>query len=194
MYFINTNFDWSWSHWKERKPNENQHQWNKFKASRELHLPRRDHIPKRSCIIEDIKSRIRKAQGAVQRLQPIWKAENIQQDTKVELLQSPSALNPPLRGRNLDPEKEDENRLLVFEIMCLRKIMRVSCLDKIRNTKIHSHFALTTLSLTESLKKGCGSLDTSKECHKIDTPNSSRRPDWKAEDQRVDLPKDGWTA
>ena len=31
----------------ERKPNKNQHQWNKFKASRELHLPRRDHIPKR---------------------------------------------------------------------------------------------------------------------------------------------------
>ena len=33
-------------------------------------------------------------------------------------------------------KKEDENRLLVFEMMCLRKILGVSRLDKIRNTHI----------------------------------------------------------
>ena len=33
-------------------------------------------------------------------------------------------------------KKEDENRLLVFEMACLRKILGVSRLDKIRNTSI----------------------------------------------------------
>ena len=39
-------------------------------------------------------------------------------------------------------KKEDENRLLVFEMMCLRKIMGVSRLDKIRNTKIRQTLGL----------------------------------------------------
>ena len=42
-------------------------------------------ISQKGSCTEDIKSRIGKALGAVQRLQPIWKAEDIQQDTKVEL-------------------------------------------------------------------------------------------------------------
>ena len=39
-------------------------------------------------------------------------------------------------------KKEDENRLLIFEMMCLRKIMGVSRLDKIRNTKIRQSLGL----------------------------------------------------
>ena len=36
----------------------------------------------------------------------------------------------------MDLKKEDENKLLIFEITCLRKILGVSRLDKIRNTTI----------------------------------------------------------
>ena len=38
--------------------------------------------------------------------------------------------------------KEDENRLLVFEMTCLRKILGVSRLDKIRNTTIRKSLDL----------------------------------------------------
>ena len=43
-------------------------------------------------------------------------------------------------------EKEDENRLLVFEMMCLRKILGVSLLAKIRNSHIRQ-----TLNLAHTI-------------------------------------------
>ena len=99
-------------------------------------------ISQKGGCTEDIKSRIGKALGAVQRLQPIWKAEDIQQDTEVELYRVlvPSILLNGAETWTL--KKEDENRLLVFEMMCLRKIMGVSRLDEIRNTKIRQSLGL----------------------------------------------------
>ena len=43
-------------------------------------------------------------------------------------------------------KKEDENRLLVFEMTCLRKILGVNRLDKIRNTTVRK-----SLDLKENL-------------------------------------------
>ena len=45
-------------------------------------------------------------------------------------------------------KKEDENRLLVFEMTCLRKILGVSRLDQIRNTTIRK-----SLDLKENLNE-----------------------------------------
>ena len=87
--------------------------------------------PKGSCT-EDIQYRIGKALGAVQRLQPIWKADGIQQDTKVELYRA-LVLSILLYGAETwTLRKENERRLLVFEMMCLRKIMGVSRLENVR--------------------------------------------------------------
>ena len=84
----------------------------------------------------DVKQRIGKALGAIQRLQPIWTAKDITLATKMELYRV-LVLSILLYGAETwTLRKEDENRLLVFEMMCLRKILGVSRLDKIRNTKI----------------------------------------------------------
>ena len=99
-------------------------------------------ISQKGSCTEDIKSRIGKSLGAFQRLQPIWKAEDIQQDTKVELYRV-LVLSILLYGAETRTlKKEDENRLLVFEMLCLRKIMGVARLDKIRNTKIRQSLGL----------------------------------------------------
>ena len=42
-------------------------------------------ISQKGSCTKDMKSRTGKALGAIQRLQPIWKAEEIQQDTRVEI-------------------------------------------------------------------------------------------------------------
>ena len=82
------------------------------------------------------KSRIGKALGAVQRLQPIWNAGDIQRSTKIELYRV-LVLSILLYGAETwTLKKDDENRLLVFEMMCLRKILGVSRMDKLRNTFI----------------------------------------------------------
>ena len=99
-------------------------------------------ISQKGSCTGDINSRIRKALGAVQRLQPIWKAEDIQQDTKVELYRVLVISILFYMAETWTQEKEDENRLLVFEMMCLRKIIGVSRLDKIRNTKIRQSLGL----------------------------------------------------
>ena len=90
----------------------------------------------------DVKQRIGKALGAVQRLQPIWTAKDIQRTTKVELYRV-LVLSILLYGAETwTLKKEDENRLLVFEMMCLRKILGVSLLDKIRNNRIRQSLDL----------------------------------------------------
>ena len=86
---------------------------------------------------QDIKAHIiGKAIGAVQKLQSIWSAKDIQVKTKLELYKV-LVLSILLYGAETwTLKKEDENRLLVFEMMCLRKIMGVTRRDRIRNTKI----------------------------------------------------------
>jgi hypothetical protein len=99
-------------------------------------------ISQKGTCTKDVKSRIGKALGAVQRLQPIWNARDIQRSTKVELYRV-LVLSILLYGAETwTLKKEDENRLLVFEMMCLRKILGVSRLDKIRNTKIRQSLGL----------------------------------------------------
>ena len=91
---------------------------------------------------EDVKHRIGKALSAVQRLQPIWIAKDIQRTTKIELYRV-LVLSILLYGSETwTLKKDDECRLLVFEMMCLRKIMGVTRLDKIRNDIIRQTLGL----------------------------------------------------
>ncbi|XP_030841087.1 uncharacterized protein LOC115923847 [Strongylocentrotus purpuratus] len=50
-------------------------------------------------------------------------------------------------------KKEDENRLLTFEMICLRKILGVTRLDKIRNTTIRKTLELDETILDKIAKK-----------------------------------------
>ena len=99
-------------------------------------------ISQKGSCSEDIKSRIGKALGAVQRLQPIWNAGDIQRSTKIELYRV-LVLSILLYGAETwTLKKDDENRLLVFEMMCLRKILGVSRMDKLRNTFIRKSLGI----------------------------------------------------
>ena len=82
---------------------------------------------------EDINNRIGKALGAVQSLHSILTAKDIR-----DVLMYGS--------ETWTLKKEDENRLLTFEMICLRKILGVTRLDRIRNTTIRK-----TLGLDETI-------------------------------------------
>ncbi|XP_072017204.1 uncharacterized protein [Amphiura filiformis] len=88
-----------------------------------------------SCT-EDVKLRIGKAIGTGQKLHKIWSAKDIQRSTKIELYKVLTLSILLYGAETWTLKKEDENRLSTFEMMCLRKIMGVSRLDKIRNTTI----------------------------------------------------------
>ena len=83
-----------------------------------------------------MKYRIGKALGAMQNLNDIWKSEDISTSMKIQLYKSLFLSILMYGSETWTLRKEDENRLLVFEMTCLRKILGVSRLDKIRNTTI----------------------------------------------------------
>ena len=87
----------------------------------------------------DIKNRIRKAGAAFQRLNNIWTSKSISSHTKMQLYQSlilSILLLLLYWAESWTVKKEDSNRLQVFEMACLRRIMGVTRIDKIRNTHI----------------------------------------------------------
>ena len=93
---------------------------------------------------EDIKTRVCKAGAAFQRLNDIWTSKNISKQTKMQLYQS-LILSILLYGAETwTTKKDDENRLNVFEMSCLRRILGVSRLDKIRNSHIKQSLNLKT--------------------------------------------------
>ena len=74
----------------------------------------------------------------------IWTAKNISIKTKMQLYQT-LILSILLYGAETwTTKKEDENRLNVFEMSCLRRIIGVSRLDKIRNTHIKATLNVDT--------------------------------------------------
>ena len=97
-----------------------------------------------SC--NDGKYRIWKALGALQNLNDIWKSKDIFTSTKIQLYKTLILSLLMYGSETWTLRKEDENRLLVFEMTCLRKILGVRRLDKIRNTTIRK-----SLNLKENL-------------------------------------------
>ena len=88
-------------------------------------------IPENGSSTEDIKTRIQKAGTAFQRHNSIWASKDISKSTKIQLYQT-LILSILLYGAETwTTKKEDENRLNVFEMSCLRRILGVSRLEKI---------------------------------------------------------------
>ena len=101
----------------------------------------------------DIKHRIGKALGAMQMLANIWRSKEISNATKIELYRV-LILSILLYGAETwTIKKEDENRLLTFEMTCLRKILGVSRLDKIRNDTIRQSLGISTTIIDRVTKK-----------------------------------------
>ena len=76
------------------------------------------------------------AMGAIQKLNPIWNSNVIKRPTKLELYRVLVLSIATYGAETWSLKKSDEQRLRVFEMACLRKILGVTRLDKIRNTRI----------------------------------------------------------
>ncbi|XP_038050870.1 uncharacterized protein LOC119724021 [Patiria miniata] len=101
---------------------------------------------------KDIQHRIGKALGAVQVLHNIWRSKEITNPTKVELYKVLIQSILLYGAETWTLKKVDENRLLTFEMMCLRKILGVTRLDKIRNTSIRQTLGVKN-TITELVAK-----------------------------------------
>ena len=102
---------------------------------------------------QDIKQRIGKAMGAVQKLHNIWNSTNIRVSTKTELYRV-LILSILLYGAETwTLKKEDENRLLVFEMACLRKILGITRMDKVRNTTIRKQLNIQQTVINQICQK-----------------------------------------
>jgi len=95
-------------------------------------------ISQKGSCTDDVKHRIGKALGTVQHLNDIWSSKDITPTTKMQLYNTLILSILMYGSETWTLKKEDENRLLVFEMACLRKIMGVSRLDKIRNSTIRN--------------------------------------------------------
>ena len=93
-------------------------------------------ISQRGSCTDDVKYRIGKAFGAMQNLNDIWKSKDISTSIKIRLYKTLILTLIIYESETWTFKREDENRLLVFEITCLRKILGLSRLGKIRNTTI----------------------------------------------------------
>ena len=74
--------------------------------------------------------------GIMQKLNSIWKSSEITTLTKLELYRVLVLSIATYGCETWTLKKKDEQRLLIFEMACLRKIRGVTRLDKIRNTAI----------------------------------------------------------
>ena len=87
----------------------------------------------------DIKRRVGLAMGAIQKLNPIWNSNVIKRPTKLELYRVLVLSIATYGAETWTLKKSDEQRLRVFEMACLRKILGVTRLDKLRNSKIRDN-------------------------------------------------------
>ena len=93
---------------------------------------------------EDIKRRIGLAMGVLQKLSPIWSSNEVSTLTKLQLYRVLVLTIVSYGAEAWTLKKRDEQRLLVFEMACLRRIMGVSRRDKIRNATIRDTLDVQT--------------------------------------------------
>ena len=94
----------------------------------------------------DIKRRVGLAMGSMQKLNPIWKSKDIRNSTKLELYKVLVLSIASYGAETWTLKKTDEQRLRVFEMACLRKILGVSRMDRLRNTTIRDELVGATLT------------------------------------------------
>ena len=102
---------------------------------------------------QDIKQRIGKAIGAVQKQYNIWNSTNIRVSTKTEVYRV-LILSILLYGAETWAlKKEDENRLMVFEMTCLRKILGITRMDRVKNVTIRKQLNMQQTVIDQICQK-----------------------------------------
>ena len=93
------------------------------------------------------------ALGAMHTLRPIWRAQNISNQTKIALYKSLVLSIVLYAAETWTLKKRDQRRLLSFEMSCLRRILGISRRDKIRNDCIRKQLGLET-SIMDRIQRG----------------------------------------
>jgi len=91
---------------------------------------------------QDLKRRVGLACGAMQSLNPIWKAKDIRISTKIRVYDALVLSILMYNSETWTLREADKNRLRVFEMNCLRKIKGVTRRDRIRNADIRSEMGM----------------------------------------------------
>ena len=100
----------------------------------------------------DVKRRIGLALGAMHTLHLIWRAWNINNQTKIALYKSLVLSIVLYAAETWTLKKRDQSRLLSFEMSCLRRILGISRRDRIRNDCIRKQLGLET-SIMDRIQK-----------------------------------------
>ena len=117
-------------------------------------------------ISEDIKNRIGKGLQAMSRMGKIWKSKNISLTVKVKVYNT-VVIPQMLYGAETCALKKDQRRLLTAEMSCLRRIMGVSRLQKIKNDEIRQRLGMEETVVDKVMHIYSG-MDTLSERSKTD--------------------------
>jgi len=116
---------------------------------------------------KDIGRRIGLASGAMQSLNKIWSAADISKETKVIVYQALILSLLLYNSETWTLKEKDKQRLRVFEMMCLRRILGVTRRDRIRNTCIRETLDIQrdiVARITERRLKWYGHVMRMEEC------------------------------
>ena len=91
---------------------------------------------------QDIKKRAAKGLQTMGRLRHIWNAKEIKISTKIQIYSTIIVPQMLYGSETWILKRADENRLLVAEMSCLRKILGVSRLQRIRNEDIRKRLGM----------------------------------------------------
>ena len=104
-------------------------------------------------VTEDIKRRIAKGLQTMGAMSQIWRAKEIQTSTKVLVYKTVIVPAMLYGAETWALKKEDENRLLVAEMCCLRKILGVSRIQRIRNEEIRKRLDIRESIMDKIVEK-----------------------------------------
>lgn len=102
---------------------------------------------------EDIKQKIAKGLQTMGRLKRIWNCKEIKINTKIQIYNSIVIPQILYGSETWVTRKEDEKRLLVAEMSCLRRILGVSRLQKLRNEDIRQRIGLKNTIMDKIRKR-----------------------------------------
>ena len=91
---------------------------------------------------EDIKTKITKGLQTMGRLKKLWRKNSISTNCKLKIYNAIVVPQMTYGSETWTIKKTDENRLLVAEMSCLRQILGVSRLQKLRNKSIREKVGL----------------------------------------------------
>ena len=101
---------------------------------------------------EDIQAKIAKGLQTMGRLKKLWRKNNLSTKCKLQIYKSIIVPQMTYGAETWTIKKQDEKRLLVAEMSCLRQLLGISRIQKIRNTTIREKIGIQE-NIVEKIRK-----------------------------------------